>query len=1652
METQGNFENLKTLKELRTPRRIIFTKKINEVLEELRRVSPDEDLLMKKKEFIVQHYQQIKEYNRKIEIEIIRTEEHDEKAVLKELESSTHYEEMYIDVLVEINKVLEAKTEEKRAMSEAGGEGSRRALLRLPKMELPCFDGDLEGWLSWWSRFKRIHEDRELDDDEKMHYLVQAMVPGSRAHRLLGAYTHTGKNYESAIGALKGRFGDRKLLIELYLRKLINLVVLNARRQSANLDRLYDEISAYLQSLESLSIPSEYLEVFLFPLVESCLPTEIMQVWQRTPEAGYGRDDEQELEQGKGDRLKALMGFLRAEIKAQQRMNFSRLGVGENNPKYSFPSRPLHFNKSNKSTASQLYVSKNKEYKYPKGSFSTTNFERKTKCIFCDGMSHENWKCFKIGRMTREEQLKKMSDVGVCFKCLKGNHLRRDCRTKIICQNCGGPHYLIFCRGNTSRRDSITEDGDSSKEIKNNSSVQNQQSTVLLAQSCASEILLMTVRAKICSSETSKVINVLLDSGSQYSFIKESLAKELGLEKLGERKLTKCLFGGRQTREEKHSLYSLFITNLLKEEAIQVRAMGQRMICDRVPTLTAGTWMRDLDKRGVTIIRKKNVETSEVDLLLGADNLGKIWTDQVVCLEDGLTAIKTKIGWSIFGEIPLRESLASEYASPVFLTMSHKIKDLWDLEMLGVRDPVENISQREKNRDIKSHFIEKIIKRDDGHYSVSLPWKEGCEDIPSNFHVAQKRLERCVNKLTTQGRLEDYSKIFTEWEQENIIERIHDDNKTVGHYLPHRPVFKETNETTPIRPVYDASCRSVKGMSLNDCLETGPNLLERIPNVLIRFRENKIGISADIRKAFQMIEVNPEDRKYLKFIWRNISGSVTFQHTRVVFGLTSSPFILGAVIEHHLKSVTDENFYVAQRLLRSFYVDNCLTSPNKKSHIVHFKEKASEIMNRAGMELRQWETAETFNPREGKDAKVLGLLWNRKTDTLNCMINPEILPSLITRRVILSLVQKLFDPLGFYSPVMITPKILLQKTWKSAGGWDNPLEEDISQEFKDWYEQLSHLKDSRIPRYICVGWAESLELHVFCDASKEAFATVAYMRSQMKEGVKLSFIWSKARVAPLGKISIPRLELMACLIGARLAGCILESLTVRCQLYLWTDSSTALSWIRKNCNWNIFVKNRVDEIQKTTKVSNWRFVPGFKNPADLPSRGSKIGQFLRSKWWEGPDWLRLSREFWPSEEPIIDETEVLKEQRKTTLVEIVIKPITHGMFKKFSEFQSNVRLLAWMTRYINKCRKASNQKGELTIEEIEYSERKLIQLIQREVFDLGNLKFNNLKIVKNAGDLCSVETKLILGDFPENFKYPVLLPSSHFLSEQLVRQVHKKLGHAGVLVTLSKLREKYWILRGRKTVSRILRQCVICRRYSAKPGSVEAAPLPTNRIHLGKPFQVTGIDLFGPLLLRNNTKTWVALFTCGVYRAVHMEVIQGLDTPSFLMALRRFISRRGRPLVIYSDNGTNFAKTNKLLSHIDWDQMSNYSSAQKIIWKFNPPVSPWWGGFWERLIRIIKGELVQKKEDSDTRAITAGEVVYVGNDSQKRINWPLGLVKKVYPGEDGNCRVAKVRIKSGEIVRPIQRLYPLEIRSSDMEACGVQNLGKASSSLGHDDK
>ncbi|UYV65901.1 hypothetical protein LAZ67_3005848 [Cordylochernes scorpioides] len=171
---------------------------------------------------------------------------------------------------------------------------------------------------------------------------------------------------------------------------------------------------------------------------------------------------------------------------------------------------------------------------------------------------------------------------------------------------------------------------------------------------------------------------------------------------------------------------------------------------------------------------------------------------------------------------------------------------------------------------------------------------------------------------------------------------------------------------------------------------------------------------------------------------------------------------------------------------------------------------------------------------------------------------------------------------------------------------------------------------------------------------------------------------------------------------------------------------------------------------------------------------------------------------------------------------------------------------------------------------------------------------------------------------------------------------------------MNKLREKYWIVKARQTIKKIVRRCVTCRRFSAKPVVVEDAPLPATRVHNAKVFEVVGIDLAGPLYLKDQTKTWVVLFTCAVYRCVHLELVISLSTEDFLMALERFIKRRGRPSTIFSDNGTNFVGANNFFKKIDWERVSNDGKVKRIEWKFIPPTAAWWGGWWERLIRSLK--------------------------------------------------------------------------------------------------
>ncbi|GFS64190.1 integrase catalytic domain-containing protein [Trichonephila clavipes] len=339
--------------------------------------------------------------------------------------------------------------------------------------------------------------------------------------------------------------------------------------------------------------------------------------------------------------------------------------------------------------------------------------------------------------------------------------------------------------------------------------------------------------------------------------------------------------------------------------------------------------------------------------LIGADVLGKLLTGNSVELESGLTAVQTK---------------------------------------LGISSPTE--IEKQKTELSLNDFNNRIKILPDGRYEVELPWKYDSLKLPSNKELVWKRPEGMINRFGCGKFFMDYQKVFQDWEKLNIIERVPDlELNKECHYLAHRPVIKLDSQTTKIRPVFDASASEKGKPSLNECLLKGTNLIELIPDILDRFRMYPIGISADIEKAFLMLSVAPKDRDFLRFFSPSSEGRIVYRHCRVVFGVSSSPFLLNASVMHLLENCQPQHEEVAQKLKSSFYVDNCVSGVFNTDEQGRFIEHAKLIMLNGCFNLRGFESnvAGKNVDRSSGDTSVLGVIWNLETDTLKCCTDMWIL-------------------------------------------------------------------------------------------------------------------------------------------------------------------------------------------------------------------------------------------------------------------------------------------------------------------------------------------------------------------------------------------------------------------------------------------------------------------------------------------------------------------------------------------------------------------------------------------------------------------------------------------------------------------------------------
>ncbi|UYV61235.1 hypothetical protein LAZ67_1003994 [Cordylochernes scorpioides] len=1183
------------LKKLRTPVRAMFTKAFNELETEIKKKEVKKADVEKILRRLQTHHEKLLILNMRMEEALLR-ESASEDIFTAEYESVCEYEDNFSNIMTDYEAL--AKKDDDSTIS-----GTAAMNYRLPKLEFKKFGGEPREWITFWSQFSTIDRDPQMPPETKFQYLFQATAENSEAREAVESFPPSADNYPKVIEYIKSRFGEDEMLVEIYVRDLLQNVLQNVRAEGKmSVVKLYDRLEAQLRALETLGVARDKFAAMLYPLVESALPEDTLRVWERSQHTVSGR--------GVQDKLTQLMTFLKTEVKGESRVNMAKAAFKIDN------NQDVKDDRSNRKSLSK----KNTGSKMPTATDLANTTQMRNNCIFC-GKGHPSQECYSGQRMHLPEKKDRAKGKNVCFWCLLPGHGFKKCRIKPRCPVCGGKHYPIMCPTLEAQKTSHLQKAElkvSRESPATEQETANQLTSTTVNNATVGGVYLQTLIVKISGPKGRHNVRVLLDCGSQRSYISKRMVDALGLKRVQQVTLTHNLFGGGEIRQKKHNVYKVNVSSLNSEYMDDLKFLDQEVICGHISQVRDDTILNELKARGINLTDICQGEEISIHMLIGSDLLSGILTGRMQILQSGVVATETKLGWTVMG------------------------------------------------------------------------------------------------------------------------------------------------------------------------------------------------------------------------------------------------------------------------------------------------------------------------PAIGKDMED------------SCLIVTS--------------------------------------------------------------------------------------LHV-----------------------------------------------------------------------------------------NSFVSNRVKEITTPTKSEDWNHVAGEHNPADLPSRGESPSKFTKSGWWEGPKWLQEKKEDWPVSKVQYDLEAIEEERRKTVVTGFVAKkPEENPWYLNLYEGKREVtlpqilRVIAWMLRF-----KPSEYKGDIiSQEELDSAEKSLVKIIQSESIGEEDPKMKQLHAFQDKEGLWRVKTRIVNDD--ELFRLPILIPTNHPVTELIVKSVHEKMYHCGAQTLRSVLREKFWIPKARQLVRHVIHKCPRCRRFETKRVDVPEASLPQHRVRDVVVFEVTGIDLGGPLYLEDGQKVWFVIFTCGVYRAVHLELVTSLSTEALVGAAERFVARRGCPAVIYSDNGTNLVGLRNELYRVNFG----------VKWKLNPPAAPWWGGWIERIVglskKLLRGLLGKRvvnyeemvtilgncervinarpltyiAEDNDDlvpltpemflreprtegeidlnefrcnfgksyekrkrllkefrkrfrseylgllvhhdnrrkqRQLKVGDIVLVEVENRKQINWPMGKITRVFPGTDNVRRLVEVKTKSGFMKRAVQRLFPLEVPSEDVE-------------------
>ncbi|KFM71288.1 hypothetical protein X975_00963, partial [Stegodyphus mimosarum] len=1237
-------------------------------------------------------------------------------------------------------------------------------------------------------------------------------------------------------------------------------------------------------------------------------------------------------------------------------------------------------------------VSKYRNYNYKNISNVYVSGAKDQTCILCKiNQNHPIQNCPNFKRVSVSERVEIIKQNNLCFKCFSSGCNAKKCRARNCF--CGKAHHPMIHFPKPNKVLSKIENGDAD-QTQCNSSVS--RSSPLHKSS----VLLLTCSVYVSSvdkTKFNKLTRILCDNGSERSWCTKSLANGLKLKSIRKERLSVFSFGSAKPTEKLYDVVELKLSSRYNpNQCIQIEVLVADTITAASVSVPNKEVQNIMQSRGLVLADCCDSNIN-IEILIGADVFWQIIEASTFeKINQEITCVPTIFGFALQGSQDVYSSNVKTAVSANFCVAASDVQVLWELDALGIKEKEElNIVDKA----LIDEF-EKNLKFANERYETDLLWKFSYDELGNNYFLAKKRFQELEKNFSTNDWVaNEYREIINDQKQNGVIEECERDEHE--YFMPHRAVVREDKETTKVRIVFNCSSKSKGNLSLNDCLETGPNLNPNILDVILKFRNYKIAFSGDIEKAFLMIKISERDRKFLKFLWYSDNPNEEYKimrMKRLPFGCKSSPFILSATIKHHIKKYEGSKPKSFEMLNSSLYVDDLYYGGDSVRESFDLSSDAVSILKSGGFNLRKLRS----NSREleklwiehglsdsemvgVQQLKVLGLNWNPDKDELSLEVKGLVdswKTLRRTKRCVLQTAARIFDPIGLIAPFVIRIKLLLQEIWERACDWDEELPEDLRQKWIMWCSETGKLIEVTIPRYCFLGCKnEQAEVHVFCDASPSAYGTVVYFRyCENNANYRVSFIMSKSRVSPLKKLTLPRLELMAMVIGARVGNYLKSVFKDKIgRIVFWSDSCIALYWVKGSAKrWKQFVANRVVEIQDRSSPSDWYYCPSEDNPADLLTRGISAEKLvLHEKWWSGPIWLRKSFESWPNQRvrelPNVDNAEILTEQRKNSVKCFVVQlELVEQLWNKFSVWSKLQRVVAWCLRFIRNVRGDRILTPFLETSELKEAHDIIIKLVQRTDYKKEISTLEKARVLKkgslislnpfldNSG-LLRVGGRLRNASLPESVKHQIILPKNHPVTKLLVKFYHLTYMHGGVQLVNSAMKQKYWIIGAKAAIRREIKRCVICARFCSELSKQVMADLPSARVNPGRPFLRSGTDFSGPFLISPRRgrgvkplKMYVCVFVCFATKAVHLELVSDLSAQACIGALKRFIGRRGKPAEIFSDCGTNFIGAKNYLKACTIEALGTYLTNEGIKWTMNVPSAPHFGGLWEAAVKSMK--------------------------------------------------------------------------------------------------